>query len=97
MSYLITIVQGAKAIRSILPQLMAVQVMAAAVSSYLLIWARNRIFDTMDADPDFVKTLLLTSQETPTRKERALNWMRKYFPFLKSGHDLSPSPETQPI
>uniref|UniRef100_A0A0M3I0P4 Transmembrane protein n=1 Tax=Ascaris lumbricoides TaxID=6252 RepID=A0A0M3I0P4_ASCLU len=56
--------EGSRATWKVLPQLTAFQVLVAAVGSYFTLWGRNRIFDSMDADPDLVRETMIRAQDT---------------------------------
>uniref|UniRef100_A0A915A658 Bestrophin homolog n=3 Tax=Parascaris univalens TaxID=6257 RepID=A0A915A658_PARUN len=56
--------EGSRATWKVLPQLVTFQVLVAAVGSYFTLWGRNRIFDSMDADPDLVRETMIRAQGT---------------------------------
>ncbi|VDK43610.1 unnamed protein product [Anisakis simplex] len=62
--------EGSRAVWRILPHLMAFQVLVAAVGSYCTLWGRNKIFDSMDADPDLVRETMIRAQDKLPLKER---------------------------
>ncbi|KAK6060553.1 hypothetical protein COOONC_01789, partial [Cooperia oncophora] len=67
--------EGSKAARSLLIKLIPFQALVAAVSTYSVLWGRDRIFGTLDADPDFAKELLLNVQLKPSLKQRMLDYL----------------------
>ncbi|PIO53109.1 hypothetical protein TELCIR_25571 [Teladorsagia circumcincta] len=50
--------------------------LVAAAATYSVLWGRERVFGTLDADPDFAKELLLEVQLKPTLKQRALDFLQ---------------------
>lgn len=98
---------GGRTARSMLIKLIPFQVAVAAISTYALLWGRDRwflkslflehhskpediasssrlpcpeffhfrIFDTLDADPDFAREVLIEVQSKPSLKQRMLDFL----------------------
>ncbi|CAJ0941957.1 unnamed protein product, partial [Mesorhabditis belari] len=86
---------GNKAARSLLPVLVPFQVAVAAISAYVLLWGRNRIFSTMDADPDLAKEVMTAAQVMEGPKEKIMKWLHNA-PLL-SGFVAEPAPENEKL
>ncbi|VDO28394.1 unnamed protein product, partial [Heligmosomoides polygyrus] len=67
--------EGGRTARSMLIKLIPFQVAVAAISTYALLWGRDRIFDTLDADPDFAREVLIEVQSKPSLKQRMLDFL----------------------
>ncbi|CAI4233053.1 unnamed protein product [Auanema sp. JU1783] len=81
LDFLMLSIEGSKAARPLLLRLIPLQFIVTAVSTYAMLWGRERVFNTMDADPDLAKELLVTVQSKPSFKERFTNFLRS-IPFL---------------
>uniref|UniRef100_A0A7I4YG60 Sideroflexin-4 n=1 Tax=Haemonchus contortus TaxID=6289 RepID=A0A7I4YG60_HAECO len=67
--------EGSRAARSLLIKLIPFQALVAAVSTYSVLWGRERVFGTLDADPEFAKDLLLKVQLKVTLKQRVMDYL----------------------
>ncbi|CAJ0578319.1 unnamed protein product, partial [Mesorhabditis spiculigera] len=68
--------KGNKAARPLMPFLVAFQFVVASLSAYTQLWGRNRIFATMDADPDLAKEIIIEAQVRQTMKEKITGFLR---------------------
>uniref|UniRef100_A0AC34FUY1 Uncharacterized protein n=1 Tax=Panagrolaimus sp. ES5 TaxID=591445 RepID=A0AC34FUY1_9BILA len=55
---------------SLLPKLAVFQIVVASISTYSLLWGRNRIFHTVDIDPEILTETMLSAQKETTIKEK---------------------------
>ncbi|KAJ1366562.1 hypothetical protein KIN20_027249 [Parelaphostrongylus tenuis] len=84
---------GNSSARSVLLKLIPLQAAITAISTYALLWGRERIFSTLDSDPDFARELLISIQLKPTIKQRITDYLRSipYFSDVVG----KPEPETE--
>ncbi|KHJ77116.1 hypothetical protein OESDEN_23264 [Oesophagostomum dentatum] len=87
--------EGSRVARPLQFKLIPFQVAVAAISTYFLLWGRDRMFDTLDADPDFARDLLVSVQLKPTLKTRVLDFLRSV-PYA-SDFIGKPPPETERV
>ncbi|VDL84611.1 unnamed protein product [Nippostrongylus brasiliensis] len=67
--------EGGRAARSLLLKLIPFQAAVAAISTYCFLWGRDRVFDTLDADPDFAREVLVKAQMKVSLKQRLLDFL----------------------
>ncbi|MFH4977320.1 hypothetical protein AB6A40_004029 [Gnathostoma spinigerum] len=84
--------ESSKSVIRILPRLMALQLGASVIGTYCVLWGRNRIFDSMDADPDLVRDTMILAQSSTSLKYK-LEQLFKRVPFI--GRVFSGTEENQ--
>ncbi|EYC16429.1 hypothetical protein Y032_0033g2654 [Ancylostoma ceylanicum] len=87
--------EGSRAVWPSLMKLIPFQFAVAALSTYSLLWGRDRMFNTLDADPDFARELLVSVQLKPSLKTRVMDFLRS-IPYCS---DIigKPAPETERV
>ncbi|KJH43216.1 hypothetical protein DICVIV_10776 [Dictyocaulus viviparus] len=87
--------EGSRAARSVLLKCIPLQAIVAAISTYTVLWGRERVLDTLDADPDFARELLISVQLKPTIKQRFVDFLSRV-PYCS---DIigKPAPETEQL
>ncbi|KAK6745579.1 hypothetical protein RB195_011980 [Necator americanus] len=87
--------EGSRIARPLLLKLIPFQAVVAALSTYFLLWGRDRMFGTLDADPDFARELLVSIQLKPSFKTRFMDFLRSV-PYCS---DIvgKPAPETERV
>ncbi|VDL86272.1 unnamed protein product [Nippostrongylus brasiliensis] len=97
-----------RAARSLLLKLIPFQAAVAAISTYCFLWGRDRIFkskigniyrcrvfDTLDADPDFAREVLVKAQMKVSLKQRMLDFLHGVPLF--NGIVGKPTPESDRV
>lgn len=72
----------------ILPKLAVIQIIIAAGATYSLLWGRERIFTTVEMDPEMFKSALTTAQSESSFKVKLSKWLYR-FPFLRPLLDVT--------
>ncbi|GMT05415.1 hypothetical protein PENTCL1PPCAC_27589 [Pristionchus entomophagus] len=67
--------EGSRAVRPLVPALIALQVAVAAASTYAALWGRSRLFDTLDSDAELARDLMIGAQSKLGMKEKLTNWL----------------------
>ncbi|CAI5439192.1 unnamed protein product [Caenorhabditis angaria] len=84
--------EGSKPARQILPKIVALQMVVAYGAMYALLWGRERMYNTLDLDPELSKKLIADAQNSTSLKSKIFEVLRK-IPVLNGF--LEESPENQ--
>ncbi|CAD6186518.1 unnamed protein product [Caenorhabditis auriculariae] len=85
--------EGTRSTRGLLLKVVPLQVLIASASAYSLLWGRERIFQTIDSDPEMAKEIFLKAQLQTSFKHKVVEYLRKLPIF---GGLVEDSPEKQP-
>uniref|UniRef100_A0A0K0EF68 Transmembrane protein 126A n=1 Tax=Strongyloides stercoralis TaxID=6248 RepID=A0A0K0EF68_STRER len=75
-------IEGFKASRSILPYVMGIQVISCSIGAYALMWGRERIFNTLDSDDEFVESIVEKTKNVELIEDKVKNFFKK-LPLVK--------------
>jgi len=81
---LLLMFETSKVVRNRLPMLMTIQLIMTITTAACMLWARNRMFATMDADPELVTELMLNAQ-TRTSWSGKLQRIIDRSPMMRAG------------